>query len=78
MIYLRFFYSQGMREFLQGFVEAFEFFNRVPKRILLDNLLSGVKDRVSSFINYNEQFLSLSKHYFFEPHAFGIRKGNEK
>jgi hypothetical protein len=67
-----------MREFLQGFVEAFEFFNGVPKRILLDNLRSGVKDRVSSFINYNEQFLSLSKHYCFEPHAVGIRKGNEK
>jgi len=78
MIYLRFFYSQGMREFLQGFVEAFEFFNGVPKRILLDNLRSGVTDRVSSFINYNEQFLSLSKHYCFEPHAVGIRKGNEK
>lgn len=78
MIYLRFFYSQGMREFLQGFVEAFEFFNGVPKRVLLDNLRSGVTDRVSSFINYNEQFLSLSKHYCFEPHAVGIRKGNEK
>ncbi|BBH54682.1 IS21 family transposase [Fluviispira sanaruensis] len=78
MIYLRFFYSQGMREFLQGFVEAFEFFNGVPKRILLDNLRSGVRNRVSSFINYNEQFLSLSKHYCFEPQAVGVRKGNEK
>lgn len=78
MIYLRFFYSQGMREFLQGFVEAFEFFGGVPRKILLDNLKAGVTDRVSSFINYNEQFLSLSKHYCFEPIAVGVRKGNEK
>ncbi len=78
MIYLRFFYSQGMREFLQGFVEAFEFFGGVPRRILLDNLKSGVTDRIGTFINYNEQFLSLSKHYFFEPCAVGVRKGNEK
>jgi len=78
MIYLRFFYSQGIREFLQGFVEAFEFFEGVPRKILLDNLKAGVTDRVGSFINYNEQFLSLSKHYCFEPVAVGVRKGNEK
>lgn len=78
MIYLRFFYSQGMREFLQGFVEAFEFFGGIPRKILLDNLKAGVSDRVAQFINYNEQFLSLSKHYCFEPIAVGVRKGNEK
>ncbi len=78
MIYLHFFYSQGMREFLQGFVEAFEFFGGVPRKILLDNLKAGVTDRVGSFINYNEQFLSISKHYCFEPIAVGVRKGNEK
>lgn len=78
MIYLRFFYSQGMREFLQGFVEAFEFFGGIPRKILLDNLKAGVTDRVGPFINYNEQFLSLSKHYCFEPIAVGVRKGNEK
>lgn len=78
MIFLRFFYSQGMREFLQGFVEAFEFFGGVPRKILLDNLKSGVTDRAGAFINYNEQFLALSKHYCFEPCAVGVRKGNEK
>lgn len=78
MIFVRFFYSQSMREFLQGFVEAFEFFGGVPRKILLDNLKSGVTDRAGPFIHYNEQFLSLSKHYHFEPCAVGIRKGNEK
>jgi transposase len=77
-MFVKFFFSMGMREFEQGFVDGFNYFGGVPKRILIDNLRCGVKSRVDSFVSYNDEFLSLCKHFCFEPRAVGVRKGNEK
>jgi len=78
MIFFRFFLSMRMREFLQGFSEAFEFFGGVPRTILIDNLKSGVCERVGDVIRFNPSFVDISKHYAFEPRAAGVRRGNEK
>ena len=77
-IFLRFFLGMKMREFQQGFAEGFEFFGGVPRKILIDNLKSGVTERVQQLVRFNEDFLRLAKHYAFEPQAANVRRGNEK
>jgi hypothetical protein len=67
-----------MAFFQQGFVDAFEFFEGSPRVILHDNLKSGVIERVGSVVRFNDDFLDICKHYFFEPRAVNIRRGNEK
>lgn len=77
-IFLRYFLGMKMREFQQGFVEAFDFFGGVPRKILIDNLKSGVTERVQQLVRFNEDFLLLARHYAFEPRAANVRRGNEK
>lgn len=77
-IFLRYFLGMKMREFQQGFAEGFEFFGGVPRRILIDNLKSGVTERVQQLVRFNEDFLLLARHYAFEPQAANVRRGNEK
>lgn len=77
-IFLRYFLGMKMREFQQGFAEAFEFFGGVPRKILIDNLKSGVTERVQQLVRFNEDFLRLARHYAFEPKAANVRRGNEK
>ena len=64
--------------FQQGFVDAFEFFDGVPRIILHDNLKSGVLERVGSIVRFNNDFILVCKHYLFEPRAVNVRRGNEK
>jgi transposase len=78
MVFLRFFLSMKMREFQQGFTEAFAFFGGVPRKILIDNLKSGVAERAGPLVRFNERFLQLARHYAFEPCAANVRRGNEK
>ena len=78
MPYVRFFYDQQMGNFLQGHVEAFEFFCGVPRVLLYDNLKSVVLDRQDRAIRFHPQALQLAEHYRFEPRPVGVRKGNEK
>ena len=77
-IFLRYFLGMKMREFQQGFAEAFEFFGGVPRKVLIDNLKSGVTERVQQLVRFNEDFLLLARHYAFEPQAANVRRGNEK
>ena len=42
-----------------------------------DNLKSGVTERVGDVVRFNRHFLDLATHYAFEPHAAGVRRGNE-
>ena len=77
-IFLRFFLGMKMREFQQGFAEGFEFFGGVPRKILIDNLKSGVTERVQQLVRFNEDFLRLARHYAFQPQAANVKRGNEK
>jgi transposase len=77
-VFVQFYFSARMPFFQQGFVDAFEFFNGVPRIILHDNLKSGVIERVGSIIRFNDDFLLVCKHYLFEPRAVNVRRGNEK
>jgi transposase len=77
-IYLRFFYGQGMGNFLAGHVGAFQAFDGVARVLLYDNLKSAVTERVGAAIRFHPTLLELAGHYRFEPRPVAIARGNEK
>lgn len=77
-VYLRFFLGQGMSNFLEGHVGAFEAFGGVPRVLLYDNLKSAVTERVGEAIRFNPTLLALAGHYRFEPRPVAVARGNEK
>jgi len=77
-IFLRFYTGDAMPNFLCGHVDAFKFFERVPREILYDNLRSAVLERQGTAIRFNPELLSLAAHYRFLPKPVGVRKANQK
>ncbi len=78
MIFVRFFIGGAMPSFLQGHVEALDFFGGTPRTLLYDNLKSAVLERKGDAIRFHPTMLELATHYSFRPRPVGIRKGNEK
>ncbi len=77
-IFLRFYLNQQMANFLRGHVDAFEYWQGLPKVILYDNLKSAVLERRGEAIRFNPTVLELSAHYHFEPRPVAVARGNEK
>jgi len=77
-IFLRFFPSQQLANFLAGHEEAFTRWGGVPRTILYDNLKSVVLDRIGDAIRFNEQLLAFAGHYRYEPRPVAPYRGNEK
>jgi len=77
-IFLRFYPGCSMPYFLRGHVDAFEFFGRVPRKLLYDNLKSAVLERVGSAILFHPTMLELAAYYRFEPIPVAPARGNEK
>lgn len=77
-IFLRFYLNAAMPSFIRGHVEAFRFFDGVPRVLLYDNLKSAVLERVGDAIRFHPTLLELAAHYHFEPRPVGVARGNEK
>jgi transposase len=77
-IFLRFYPGCSMPYFLQAHVDAFEFFGKVPRKLLYDNLKSAVLERMGSAIRFNPTMLELAAHYRFEPIPVAPARGNQK
>jgi transposase len=77
-IFLRFFLSACIENFLRGHVGAFSRWGRVPRRILYDNLKSVVLERHGDAIRFNPTLLEFAGHYRFEPRPVAVARGNEK
>jgi transposase len=77
-IFVRFYLSAAMPSFVRGHVDAFAFFQGIPRVILYDNLKSAVLERVAHAIHFNSRLLELSQHYHFEPRPVAVARGNEK
>lgn len=77
-IFLRFYTGDAMPNFLRGHVEAFEFFEAVPREILYDNLKSAVLERYGAAIRFNPQLLEIAAHYRFQPKPTGVRMPQQK
>ncbi|RLC10127.1 MAG: IS21 family transposase [Deltaproteobacteria bacterium] len=80
MSYVEFTLSQKMEQFLACHQHAFEFFgNRVPEKIMVDNLKSAVLRRlIGEDPVFNSHYLDFSNQYGFTIKPCGVRKGNEK
>lgn len=77
-VFVKFYLESRMVEFQHGFMDAFLFFNGVPRIIIHDNLKSGVLERAGTLIRFNPEFIKFAGHYRFEPRAAGVRKGSQK
>jgi transposase len=77
-IFLRFYLSAAMPSFVRGHVDAFAFFQGVPRVLLYDNLKSAVLERVGSAIRFHPTMLELAAHYRYQPRPVAVARGNEK
>jgi len=77
-IFLRFFLSACLENFLRGHVGAFSTWGGVPRVILYDNLKSAVLQRHGDAIRFNPTHLEFAGHYRFEPRPVAPARGNEK
>jgi transposase len=77
-LFLRFYLSAAMPSFVQGHVEAFDFFGGVPRVLLYDNLKSAVLERAGDAIRFHPTLLELSAHYHYLPRPVAPARGNEK
>lgn len=78
LLYLEFTVSEGLSEFMRCHVNAFNFLQCVPRRLIYDNLRSVVLSRSGSEIRFQPRFLNLAGHYLFKPDACRPRRPNEK
>ena len=77
-LFLTFFYSQCLSNFLRGHELAFSWFGGVPRICLYDNLRSAVVERAGDAIHFNPEFLRFTGHYRYEPRPVAPYRGNEK
>ena len=77
-LFLRFYLGAAMSEFIHAHVEAFAWFNAVPRVVLYDNLRSAVLERSGDAIHFHPRLLELAAHYRFQPRPVALARGNEK
>jgi transposase len=77
-LFVRFYLSATMASFLDGHVQAFTYFNAVPRTLLYDNLRSAVLERVHDAIRFHPTLLELAAWYHFQPRPVAVARGNEK
>ena len=77
-IFLRFFLSQRMEDFLRGHEAAFGAWGGVARTLLYDNLKTAVLERRGEAIRFHPTFLEFAGHYCFEPRPVAVARGNEK
>lgn len=79
MMYVEFTVSQTMEHFLGCHQRAFQFFEGVPEKVMVDNLKSAVLKRITGKDPvFNPKYLDFSNHYGFRIVPCGVGKGNEK
>jgi transposase len=77
-IFVRFFLSQKLSDFLYGHEFAFRWFGGVSRVCLYDNLKSVVIERAGKAIRFHPEFVRFAGHYRFQPRPVGVARGNEK
>jgi len=79
MMYVEFFVSQQMEHFLSAHLNAFAAFGGCTRRVIIDNLRSGVLRRlVGEAPVYNPRYVDFARHCGFEITACNVGKGHEK
>ena len=79
MMYVEFTLSQTMEHFLGCHQNAFEWFGRVPDKVMVDNLKSAVLKRIiGQDPVFNPKYLDFANRYGFTIVPCAVGKGNEK
>ena len=79
MLYVEFTVSQSLEHFLACHQNAFDFFGRVPQKIMVDNLKSAVLRRMLGRPPvFNPRYLDFANHYGFTIAPCNVGRGNEK
>ncbi|MFN3480905.1 MAG: IS21 family transposase [Thermodesulfovibrionales bacterium] len=76
--YVEFVFDQGQVTWVQCHINAFEFFGGVPKRIILDNLRSGILRPNTYDPVFNRAYAECAKHYGFIIDPAKIRTAEHK
>jgi transposase len=77
-VFVRFYRGAHMANFLRGHVDAFAFYDAVPRVLLYDNLKSAVLERRRDAIRFHPTLIELAAHYRFLPRPVAVARGNEK
>jgi transposase len=79
LMYVEITMGQAAEHFLQGHRNAFQYFNAVPRRMMVDNCKTAILEHppVGTPVP-NPRYADLGKHYGFEIKACRPRRGNEK
>jgi transposase len=77
-LFLRFYFGASMGYFVRGHVDAFAYFNSLPRTLLYDNLRSAVLERSGDAIHFHPRLLELAAFYRFQPRPVAVARGNEK
>jgi transposase len=79
LMYLHFTVQETLEQFLECHRRALEFFGGVPRKIVIDNLKTGVLEHVPGLpARFHPRYLEMAQHYGFEPVACNPRKPHEK
>ena len=77
-LYVHFTHSQNQAALHQGLLEAFLFFNGTPDELLVDNMLTAVREREGALIRFNETFLDFLRPFKIRPRACNPGAPQEK
>lgn len=79
MLYAEFALGERMEHWLAAHARAFEFFGGVPRRVMLDNLKTGVKsNHPGEETVFNDTYLDFAGRHGFQPVACTPYKPNQK
>ncbi len=77
-IFAHVFYNQKMGAVLEGHVEAFSYFDGIPRRIIYDNMKTAVITNLGRGVEFNSSLLQMAGYYHFECSACTPRAAWEK
>lgn len=71
-------HSQKQEYLHMGLLQAFAHFGGTPQKIVVDNMLTAVTERVGGIIRFNEAFLDFLRPFNITPRACNVRAPYEK
>jgi transposase len=79
-LYLRLFREERTSTVLEGLAGAFEYFDGVARRVVMDNMVQAVLGRVGKDreVLWQPRLLECARHYGFEPVACAVRDPDRK
>ncbi|MBM7615152.1 IS21 family transposase [Alkaliphilus hydrothermalis] len=77
-IFVRAFKQQNEESFLEGQMQAFEYFGGIPHKVIFDNARVAVKEGFGQYAKLQNRYKAFSAHYAFQPTFCNVASGNEK